>query len=166
VTNEQHNKYIACTFFAHAGFQVLLLIFMAAIFSMVFLIPEVPGKPAPPKEFFAAMMAFVSFFYVMFALPSVVAGYALLKHKPWARLASIIAGVVSAMSVPIGTAACVYSLWFFLGDSWKSIYPDNTGQSHGEPRQIPYGAESQRAAYEAEKSREKIFNAHEPPDWR
>ena len=166
MTNEQHNKYIAYTFFGHAGFQVLLLFFMTAIFSMVFLIPEVPGKPAPPRELFAAMIAFISFFYVMFALPSVVAGYALLKRKPWARLASIIAGVVSAMSVPIGTAACIYSLWFFLGENWKSIYPHSADQASVDHRQIPFGAESQRAAYEAERSGEKIFDTRKPSAWR
>jgi hypothetical protein len=166
VTNEQHNRYIAYTFFGHAAFQMLILLFMAAIFSMVLFIPDEPGKPAPPREFFALFTAFFSFIYVMFALPSVVAGYALLKRKPWARPASIIAGVVAAMSVPIGTAACVYSLWFFLGENWKSIYPGNTDPSHRDPRQIPFGAESQRAAYEAEKAKEITFNAHKPPDWR
>ena len=166
MTNEQHNKYLAYTFFGHAGFQMLMLLFMAAIFSIVFFIPEEPGKPEPPREFFAIMIAFVSVFYLIFTLPSVVAGYALLKRKSWARLASIIAGVVSAMNVPVGTAACVYSLWFFLGDNWKEIYQEKADQFREDRRQIPYGAESQQAAYEAEQRQKEAFNMHEPPDWR
>jgi len=51
-----------------------------------------------------------------------VAAWALLKKKPWARVAGIVGAVVSAMSVPFGTAACVYALWFFLGEHWKEVY--------------------------------------------
>ncbi|MFN0278623.1 MAG: hypothetical protein ACKVRN_08475 [Pyrinomonadaceae bacterium] len=165
MTNEQHNKYIAYTFLGHAGFQLLMLLFMAAIFSFMLFIPEEPGAKLP-GGFFAIMIAFFSVFYLAFTLPSVVAAYALLKRKPWARIASIVAGVVSAMNVPIGTAACVYALWFFLGDNWKEVYPDNLAQSVENRRQISYGAESQQAAYEAEQRQEKAANRYEPPDWR
>ncbi|MEO6051328.1 MAG: hypothetical protein ABIP78_08355, partial [Pyrinomonadaceae bacterium] len=133
MTNEQHNKYIAYTFFGHAAFQLLMLLFIAAIFSLVIFSPTEPGNPGPPKEFFGMMIAFMTIFQFLFTVPSIVAGYALLKRKSWARMASIIGGVVAAMSVPVGTAACVYSLWFFLGDNWRAIYPDKPEQSADNP---------------------------------
>ena len=166
MTDEQHNKYIAYAFFGHAAFQLLMLLMMGAFFFFLFPFPGRPGDPGPPKEFFAFMFGFMFLFQMLFIAPSLIAGYGLLKKKSWARIMSIVAGVVGAMNVPIGTAACVYSLWFFLGDNWKSVYPEKADQLSQDKPQLPYGVESQRAAYEAEESGRKTFDPYEPPDWR
>lgn len=166
MTNEQHNKFIAYVFFAHAAFQLLMLVFMAAIFSIVFLIPDEPGKPAPPREIFALMIGVMTIFQMVFIAPSAIAGYALLKRRAWARTASIVGGVIAAMNVPIGTAACVYALWFFFSDNWREIYPSESGSLRDERPQLAFGVESQRAAYEAEEREPQPFRAYEPPDWR
>ena len=166
MTNEQHNKYIAYTFFGHAAFQLLMLLMMGVFFFFIFSIPGRPGDPGPPREFFGLFFGFMFFFQMLFVAPSLVAGYALLKKKSWARIASIVAGVLGAMNVPIGTAACVYSLWFFLGDNWKSVYPEKADQLRENKPELPYGVESQRAAYEAEQRGGKAFDPYEPPDWR
>lgn len=102
----------------------------------------------------------------IFAIPSAVGGYAVLKKRSWARTASIVAAVIAGMNFPIGTAACVYALWFFFGENWKEVYTDE--QFVREPRQIAYGVETQRAAYEeAERTgRETRFDPYNPPDWR
>ena len=166
MTNEQHNRYIAYAFFANAGFYLLILVFMFAIFSTLFW--DRPGDPAgPPPAFFAVMIAFITIFYGIFMLPSIIAGYALLKKKSWARIASIIAGIVAGMNFPIGTGACVYSLWFFFSENWKEVYEESSFRSFDRHRgQIAYGVESQRAAYEADTSAEHEFQHREPPDWR
>lgn len=167
MTNEQHNTYLAYAFLGHAAFQLMMLLFMAVMFSFIFFIPVDPGKPEPPREIFGIMIVVMTFFQLAFTTPSIVAAYALLKRKSWARLASIIGAVVAAMSVPFGTAACVYALWFFLGDNWKSIYPDQNDDIARERPQIAYGVESQRAAYEADDRREEErVRTYEPPDWR
>lgn len=165
MTNEEHNKYIAYAFFGHAGFQLLMLLFMAAMFALMFP-PLGPGDPGLPPAFLGFMIAFMTVFQMIFIIPSVVAGYGLLKHKSWARIASIIAGVVAAMSVPFGTAACVYALWFFLGDNWKEVYPDKAEQFRSRPREIAYGVESQRTAYREEETMKETFDPYQPPDWR
>lgn len=165
MTNEQHNRYIAYTFFAHAGIQLFLALAMVLFFTLFLYIPVEPGRPAPPREIFGFMAAFIGFFYLAFGLPSAIAGYALLKKKSWARIASIIAAVVGAMNVPIGTAAAVYALWFFFGENWKEIYEPYSAHMFDERRQLAYGYESQRAAYEQEE-REPQFQTYNPPDWR
>lgn len=166
MTDEQHNKYIAYTFLGHAGFQLLMLAFMAAMFWMMSRSPFAPGAPPPPRELFIFMIGFMTVFQLLFTTPSLIAAYALLKKKSWARIAAIVAGVVSAMNVPIGTAACVYSLWFFLGDNWKSVYPEKAEQLGQNRPQLAYGVESQQAAYEAEQRAKSNFDPYEPPDWR
>jgi hypothetical protein len=163
VTNEQHNRYVAYAFLANAGFYFLILGLMAVMF--LFLAFSAPGDPGAPSGFFAMIFTFMAVFYSLFALPSVVAGYGLLKKKSWARIASIIAAVIAGMNVPIGTGACVYALWFFFSENWKEVYPDEALPA--QHRQIAYGVESQRAAYaEDERQTERRFDPSNPPDWR
>lgn len=156
MTDEQHNKYIAYAFLGFAGFQLLMTLFIAAIWSVVFLNP---GGPRVPSGIIALMIGFLVVFQSLFTAPSVVAAYALLKRKPWARIASIVAGIFSAMNVPFGTAACVYALWFFFSENWKTVY-----EAKRDPNLIARGEETKfEGTYSKESER---FSAYQPPDWR
>ena len=123
MTSEQHNKYLGISFFIYSGFQAFFLLLMLAWFYFISSgLPNPPGDPAPPIEFFGFFFAFMTIFQLIFTAPAVVAGWAVLTKKKWARMASIVGAVMSSMSFPIGTAVCVYALWFFLGDKWKEVY--------------------------------------------
>lgn len=77
-------------------------------------------------------------FQAMFAVPAFVAAFALFKKRPWARTASIVAAALAAMNVPVGTLACVYAFWFFLGENWKNVYQQPTdGVSDDQTRDLP-----------------------------
>jgi hypothetical protein len=115
---------------------------------------------------FFFIFAFV--FQVAFAVPSFIAAYGLRKKRKWARLASIVAGVVAAMNVPFGTAACVYGLWFFLGDNWKEVYPDVALGKDEKARtlQLAHERETRWTGYQTNEKGEVTFNTIDPPDWR
>src|SRR5687768_10980065 len=115
MTPDEHNKYISWTFLANGLFQsaVLLLVFM---FVIMYLLIAMPTGPNFPAGFFIAIFGFAFLINLAFVSPNFIAYYALKNQKPWARIASIVAAVLGAMNVPIGTAACVYALWFFFGE--------------------------------------------------
>jgi hypothetical protein len=163
VTNEDHNRYIAYAFLGNAGFYVLLMGLMSL---WMYILSRYGGPRAMPIEAYIFIIGFIAVMYTVFALPSIIAAYALLKKKSWARMAGIVAAVIAGMNFPIGTGACAYSLWFFFSDNWKQVYePESLPQA--EPRQIAYGVESQRAAYaEAERQPAPQFDPYNPPDWR
>ena len=123
-TPEEHNKYLGYSHLGYASFQLLMMALMAVFFYVVF--NNMPagggGKNDFPPGVFAFMMSFVFIFQMLFAVPSLFAGYGLLKRKSWAKTASIIAGVLSAMSFPIGTAVCVYTFWFLFSEPGKTLY--------------------------------------------
>jgi hypothetical protein len=48
------------------------------------------------------------------ALPGVVAGYALLKRKAWARMLAIVVGLLGVLNLPVGTAIALHALWVLL----------------------------------------------------
>lgn len=161
MTNEQHNRYLGFAFLAHGGFQILMGLLMATMFGSFFaLVPNQPGRPGPPAGFFLLIAVFVLTLQSIFAVPSFVAAYALLKRKSWARIMSIIAAVLSAMSVPVGTAACVYALWFFMGENWKEVYQPGARRA---PGQLPNDANAWTT--QTWESHQERASPH-PPDWR
>ncbi len=169
MTNEQHNSYLSWAFIAHGTFQMLMGLLMLAFMSMFLFIPDDPGPGgAPPAVFFGIMFGFIFIFQLAFALPSFIAAYGLRKKKHWARMASIVASVLAAMNVPIGTAACVYALWFFLGDNWKEVYPEAASNKDGEVKtlQLAHDRDTRWTGYQTNEKGEVIFNPVDPPDWR
>ena len=87
-----------------------------------------------------------------------------MKYDPGARLAGIVGGVVSAASFPIGTAACVYAMWFFFGENWKSVYyeqqMDELGNEFG---MLTPGDQDRAAAFDFE---DQVTRDPKPVDWR
>jgi hypothetical protein len=168
MTNEQHNTYLAWTFTAHAVFQALMTFVVLLFMSLAFRDP----RGAPPPGFVAFIFAFVSAFQLLFIVPSSIAAYGLFKHKSWARMASLIAGVVSALNVPFGSAACAYSLWFFLGDRWRELYEPGSGKyapyTDGdlETRRLSAEQETRWTGMYTNEDGEVVFRQPQPPDWR
>jgi hypothetical protein len=161
MTPEEHNKYISWTFLANGLFQGTLLLLMFG-----FIVAMLSGTQPPDDGF--PIVFFSIFFGVMLVInlamiaPNFVAYYALKNRRPWARIATIIAAVLSGMNVPIGTAACVYSLWFFFGEDWKSIYPHATGAA---PDQLTNGGPEKWEGRYVRQDGEVVYRPAQPPDW-
>jgi hypothetical protein len=170
MTPADHNKAIGIMHLIYGGFFTLVALFLLLIMGGVagMMSSLAAGDPnAPPAALFWMFALLFFFIYLVMSLPSLVAGYALLKKKPWARVAGIIASVVAAMSFPFGTALCVYSLWFFFGDAGKAFerelqggaWQDSLGQGQ------PLGGYAQTFGHERE--REPAYRPPaQPPDWR
>ena len=164
MTPEEHNKNLGWAHLAHGGFQLLM---MLAIFTFFFLLIPLPGGPGgngPPLPFFLIVAVFILFFQLLFILPAFLAGYGLLKRKPWAKTMGIIAGVLAAMNFPIGTAVCVYSMWFLVGEGGQGLY-DKAGARPraslgGAPPPPPDWTSSRKTS-----EREYVPPA-QPPNWR
>src|SRR6266850_4741718 len=122
MNNKQHNRYLGISFLVYGGLQAFFALAMCAVFLLTF--PS--GMPGTPPAFFLIFISFMALMQLIFTAPPVIAGYALLKQKRWARIAGIIGGVTAAMSVPFGTAVCVYAMWFLFGDGGKELYPSDT----------------------------------------
>src|SRR5262245_47818483 len=126
-TPEQHNKYLAISHLVYGALFLLMMIGMMVFFGlMITLDTQGPHGEGPPPFIFFFFIAFMSVIYGIMIVPSFVAGYALLKRKPWAKIAAIVAGAMSGMSFPMGTAVCVYTFWFFFSEPGKVLYDQPT----------------------------------------
>jgi hypothetical protein len=121
-TKEEHNKYLAYSHLGYAGFQLFMMLVMG-VFSYLMLDAFTADARADfPVGLVALILGISMLFQLLFSVPSMVAGLGLLKQKSWARTAGIVAGVMAAMSFPIGTAVCVYTFWFFFSEPGKALY--------------------------------------------
>jgi hypothetical protein len=57
---------------------------------------------------------FASVFLFAIAAFHLIAGWGLLRRMPWARIVTIILGLISLLKFPIGTALGIYTLWVLL----------------------------------------------------
>ena len=101
-------------------------------------------------------VGFIVLIQLLFVVPSLVAGYALMKRKRWARIAAIISAVLAGANFPIGTAVCVYAIWFLTSESGKSMYDNQrkTSQDYFPPHnwqgQAPPSLWAERSGDESE----------------
>ncbi len=56
----------------------------------------------------------ISALLLVVSLPGFIAGYGLIKFKPWSRMLAMIIAVFNLFSFPVGTALGVYALWVLL----------------------------------------------------
>lgn len=59
----------------------------------------------------------VGLFLALLAIPGLAAGYGLLQHRPWARMLTIVVGILNLVNFPIGTAIGVYTLMVLTPDT-------------------------------------------------
>jgi len=160
MTPEQHNKYLAYAHIAYAAFHSLLGIFFA-VFMMVMMatLPNSGGGNDPPLAFFIFMAAVMLVFTVGWTVPSMIAAYAFLKRKGWAKTAGIVAGVFAATQLPVGTAVGVYTFWFLFGENGRKLY-DRPANSL--PPATDWASLNRRAGETSEFQPTTMA----PPDWR
>ncbi|HXT62216.1 MAG TPA: hypothetical protein VN696_04195 [Pyrinomonadaceae bacterium] len=125
-------------------FGVMIAVMLAAM-------PSSSRQPPPPMAFIAIMCGFILVVTIGWAVPSMIASYALLKRKRWAKTATVVAGVCAAPQMPLGTAVAVYTFWFTFGEIGGRFLDS---QSKGLPAQ-EYKVDDQNR-----------FISATPPNWR
>jgi hypothetical protein len=71
---------------------------------------------------FVVVIIFVALFSMVFVLPQLIGGWKMIKEKPNARTWGIIGSIVACLSFPLGTAAGVFGMVFLFGESGKQFY--------------------------------------------
>jgi hypothetical protein len=169
MTTEGHNKTLGIMYLAYGALQGLMMLMMGFFFGVMVPV-ERSGNYTPgamPLPVYIIFMTFITVFGVLFTIPSLVAGYALLKQKAWARVSSIIAAVIAGMNFPFGMALCVYTFWFLYGkgaplyDKAARASPDRFSLREGSPSAFEFTAGSSR-----EKREPEYVPPPQMPDWR
>ncbi len=160
MTPEQHNKYLGWSHLAYAAFHALMgLVFGVMMVAMFSTMPNQRGGNQPPPGFFVAIGVFLLIFSLAWSLPSLIAGYALLKKRKWAKIASLVAGVFAATQMPVGTAVGVYTFWFVFSPPGRLLYD--------QPEKSLLTGQRELAGIDKQTQKETQYIPPEsPPDWR
>lgn len=170
MTPQDHNKVIGIMHLIWGGFNALVAFFIVPfVIAIIFGMSQDPHTPPGAKAFFGIFGLFMAAFMMLFTLPSLIAGYALLKRKSWAKVAGIIAAGLTAMSMPFGTALTVYTLWFLCGPEGDKLYRKGAPYTYEPWRGTLHDGsafdwEAQRTA-DARRRRDYV-PPPQPPDWR
>jgi hypothetical protein len=61
-------------------------------------------------------------FFGLISLPNVIAGWGLIRFKPWARILTLILSALDLVNVPIGTLLGIYTIWVVLQDETEKLF--------------------------------------------
>ena len=124
MTSSQHNRWLGIAHFAYAGIQLIAIAGLLVL--MWFLrsgkLNELESEPLDMPPIFQVIMILAIVMASAMTVPIVVAAYAFLKRRPWAKTAGIVGGVIAGMNFPLGTVLGIYTFWFLLSDAGNEIY--------------------------------------------
>lgn len=63
-----------------------------------------------------AVATIIGSLVLLTALPNLLAGIGLLGRKEWARILTLILGVLNIFKFPVGTALAIYTFWALTGN--------------------------------------------------
>lgn len=87
-------------------------------------VSHVHNWPWPPGMggVFTPLLGGLGLGILLLAVGGYAAGIGLLTMQPWARLLAIVVGVIELISIPIGTALGIYTLWVLLPQISETEY--------------------------------------------
>ena len=72
--------------------------------------------------FLQPMLTAIGAFLLVKALLGIAAGWGLLQRQPWARILTVVLGLLALIHIPLGTALGIYTLWVLLSPGADEEY--------------------------------------------
>ena len=164
MTLEEHKRLLGILHLVYGGMHGLLAFILVLAFGIpaAIIVGNAPGGDGAPLAFVIFGLVLALPFSVLFLIPPVVAGYGLLKHKPWARTASLVASIIEVLNFPFGTGLAAYNFWLLFGQNalpggvaglGATAHP-SLGETTAQPAHGTFGRDQEYAP------------PRQPPDWR
>jgi hypothetical protein len=112
----EHVRLVGILWMAYSALHVLVgfaaIIVAETLFNTSF---HIQGGPPPEVAvWLRPVINVVGVLILAKAAAGFIAGWGLLKHQDWARTVALVVGFVTLLSVPVGTALSIYTLWVLL----------------------------------------------------
>jgi hypothetical protein len=122
---DQHVKIIGILHVILGGMGVLaavaLLFLFGGIAGLVGAVDHT-GDAAVAVPLLSGIGGFLFIVCLIFSLPSLVGGIALLKMAPWSRIFMIVVSVLYLLHIPIGTALGIYGIWALTKPETEALF--------------------------------------------
>jgi len=120
---EQHVKMVGILNIVAGGLGVLIALFILVFFGgLAGLATQDSDPEAPVGAAILGMVGGIAFFAIaVFSVPSIIAGYGLLKFREWARVLGMVMSVLHLLNIPLGTALGIYGIWVLTKDETRAL---------------------------------------------
>jgi len=113
---ESHKRILAILFIVAGTLQMFLLIGLSLFISTIFpfIAEEAGSEGGWIIEFIGNSIPLILWSIILvFSIPSIIGGIALLQGKSWALTLILVMGCFKLFSFPIGTALGIYAIWVY-----------------------------------------------------
>lgn len=121
---EAHNRILAIVYIIAGSLQILGMIILSSIISVIlpFIMDEAGSQAQWVFEWVIPFIQFIAIgIIILFSIPSIIGGIALLNNKKWALTLLLVLGCFKLFSFPIGTAIGIYTLWAYTQNQKHSV---------------------------------------------
>src|SRR5580700_1854943 len=112
----EHIRLVGILWMAYSALHVVggvvVLIVAKTIFGRTIHIPD--GPPPEITLWLQPLISFVGWMILVKAAAGFIAAWGLLQREDWARTFALVMGFIALLSVPLGTALGIYTLWVLL----------------------------------------------------
>ena len=115
---KQHVNILGWTYIVLGALGILLAIVLAVLLVGIGII----SGDQTANNVLMVITVIVGGISALLSIPGVIAGIGLLNLKPWARVLTIILGVLNLPGFPVGTLLGVYSLYVMLDDETSTLF--------------------------------------------
>ena len=124
---QDHVRILGVLFIVMGGLGFLIALFFLVIFGLGLLGLAGAAAHQDPNAILAVPIigvvgTFIAGFIAVCSLPTIVAGFGLLKYWPWARIVAIVLSALNLLSVPLGTALGIYGFWVLLNKETEPLF--------------------------------------------
>lgn len=121
---EQHVKILSVLFvlFGIIGIVAAVAIFVfgaGAVGSI--LVSDTSGEARAASAMIGGCFSILAILMAALAIPSIIAGWGLSERKSWARILTIVLGVLALPHMPVGTALGIYAIIVMFNDETKTL---------------------------------------------
>jgi len=98
------------------GMAAVLMIFSIGSAALGMTAAHDSSVPAVLSLLPLSLGLFICLAVAVSTVPSLIAGYGLLRNRSWARAWAMIAGILNVPGIPFGTGVAIYAFWVLLHD--------------------------------------------------
>ncbi len=116
---ETHKRILGILFIISGSVQILIMLILSTLFSI--LLPYILEHAQVDEQWILVWIVpftrIITFGVILlFAVPSIIGGIALLYKKIWALTLVLVLGCFKLFTFPIGTAIGIYTIWVYSED--------------------------------------------------
>ncbi len=116
---DQHRKVLGILYLVFGGLWALGGLVLLA----VFLLGALPGaQNGQERALILLVSGVVVVLLVGLAVVGIIGGVGMMRRRAWAKVPTLVAGMLSLLHFPIGTALGIYTLWFWLQPNSASLF--------------------------------------------